>query len=92
MTWLIALLDHDERSLGRLPNRCVHSTLHSEKTSYLFADCIVLDLTQRHRIMERVYYHVAMKVFFYIIETLNKLFYFSHNDKLYVLIGHFVLF
>ena len=29
----------DKRSPGRLPNRCIHSVLHSEKTNHLFGDC-----------------------------------------------------
>ena len=37
MTWLIALFD--KRLPDGLPNRCVNSDLHSEKTSHLFEDC-----------------------------------------------------
>ena len=37
VTQLIALFD--KRSPDRLPKRCVHSVLHSEKTRHLFGDC-----------------------------------------------------
>ena len=37
VTWLIALFD--KRLPNRFPDRCVHSVLHSEKTSHLFGDC-----------------------------------------------------
>ena len=45
--WLTALFD--KRSPDRLPNRCVHSVLHSEKTSHLFGDCCGPDAEKKVR-------------------------------------------
>ena len=56
----------NKRPPGRLPNRCVHSVMHSEKTIYLFGDCRGPDTEKKNT--ERVYSHVPKKVFFCIIE------------------------
>ena len=61
MTWLVALFD--KRSPDRLPNRCVHSVLHREKTSHLFGDYRGPDAEKTST--ERVYSYVAKKVFFW---------------------------
>ena len=61
VTWLIALFD--KRLPDRLPNRCVHSDLHSEKTSHLFEDCQGHDAEKK--CTGRVYSYVAQKVFSY---------------------------
>ena len=56
MTWLITLFK--KRSPDRLPNRCVHSVLHSENTSHLFGDCRGPDAKKRST--ERVYSYVRV--------------------------------
>ena len=85
VTLLIALFD--KRSPDRLPNRCVHIVLHSEKTNHLFGDCRGPDAEKRST--ERVYCYVAKKVFFWPIQILNLLFHFYH--KLHVLISDVAL-
>ena len=61
VTWLIALFD--KRWPDRLPNRCVHSVLNSEKTSHLFGDRWGPDAEKKST--KRVYSYVAKRVFFW---------------------------
>ena len=75
VTWLIVIFD--KRLPNRFPNICVHSVLHSEKTSHLFVDCWGPDAEKQ--CMERMYSYVAKKVFYWPIYILNPLFHFFHE-------------
>ena len=80
LTWSIALFD--KMLPDRLPNRCVHSVLHSAKTSHLFGDCCGPDAEKKST--ERVYSYLAKKVFFWPIWILNPLFHFYHKVHVFI--------